>query len=287
MEVARHVVIDMSDLHCGHRLGLLNPKTKIMQGCTTDLCDVALGVVQRRLWRAYKDHMNAAAAIAGDDQVTLVFKGDLTHGTKHKEGLAYICLADQLAVAFWCIMPWFERNLNIKKIVIVEGTEAHTHYSSTESLLSMWLASHYPNIDIIYTGHGLLETEAMLLDMAHHGAHPGSRCWLDGNSLRLYGNDILISNLMEGTEPPRVVSRAHFHEYRHEVVRRVQRGREWTIDLFLTPSYCGLTGYGRKATRSMPYLVNGMVVHEIRGGLYNYHPLMEKVDLRTVVRLYE
>lgn len=282
---ARYVVADLSDLHCGHRLGLLNPSTTILEGCSTDLCEVALGPTQKRLWRIYDEHVSAVADMAGTDPVVLVFKGDLTHGTKHKEGLAYICLADQLAIAFWCIVPWLERCPNVQKIVIIEGTEAHTHYSSTERILSLWLKSHYYNIEVVYTGHGLLKINDVELDMAHHGAHPGSKIHLQNNNLIAYGRDTLLHHLTENTRPPNLISRGHFHEYRHAKYLHWARGREWEIDLFITPSYCGMTGYARKATKSMPVEVNGMVAHEVCGNYLMSYEFLEPHDVRTVVEV--
>lgn len=282
----RRLVALLSDLHCGNRLGLLNPETVLLE--EDELGDLVeytpeLGPTQQYLWPLYTSHVDKVAEMAGKDEVIVMVPGDLTHGTKYKEGLSQLRVSDQVAIAFWCLRLWLEHpKLNVKRVRILRGTGSHTEDGSAESLVAMLLQQAFPKHDTQVLYHGLFDVDGVTFDVAHHGPGPGIRVWTDGNQLRLYLRSLMLRELLDGNAPPRVVARAHFHRWGWETARVESQGTSYESDIIALPSYCGINGFGRQATRSIHHQTHGLAACEVIDGvLAGIHPLKKTLDLRT------
>ena len=105
--------------------------------------------------------------------------------------------------------------------------------------------------------------------------------------MRYYATSCALEHLRWGRAIPRLILRAHYHDYRRETVYRqhVEKdGRviEKATDIVVTPSYSGLTEHGRQVTRSTHWLINGLIAIEVEGGrLREIHPFINMIDLRT------
>lgn len=267
------LAVCLSDLHCGHRLGLLAPDTKLMEATQ------ALGVTQRYLWALYQRQMTNILSRKQD--VVLFVNGDLTHGLKYGEGCFTQDVYEQCLVATKCLEPWLERG--IQTVRIIQGTASHTMEGATENIIADLLAANYPRADVGIVGHGLFDVEGRTFDIAHHGPSKGIREWTSGNQCRYYLRSLMLAEIGLDNEPPDWVVRSHYHSYLPpERVNAAGR----TSEIVLTPSFCGMNGHGRQATRSQHVQTHGMVLWRIgEGGACQFEPMVETLDLRTVQRL--
>jgi hypothetical protein len=96
----------------------------------------------------------------------------------------------------------------------------------------------------------------------------------------------MTDEVMRGRVPPRVVLRAHYHQYQRETVRVPSGDAEAVTDGILTPAYCGLSEFAQQATRSAYLIGCGLVALEIVDGrLVDVHAMTRVVDLRREERL--
>lgn len=281
----RKFVVFISDEHAGHKLGLMNPKVVLhdidYRGNITPWTPRPTAV-QKYLWKTYSQDMQSVIQLAGDDPIVLVNAGDLTQGNAFKNQLVSTRLADQISIAVANLRPWCELP-NVTAIRLIEGTGVHVFGENSAAILvSDQLQAKYPHIDIKVTRHSELTITPgpVLLDVAHHGPGSGSRKWLEGNILRYYLVDILLTHLANGTIPPRWVFRAHYHRWKRETVR-IEGVRDVVADIVLLASYCWLDEHAQKVTRSVPLITHGLAVLECTGDGQTLHAFKRTVDLRT------
>jgi len=278
---ARLVVV-VSDLHCGHRLGLLAPDTELLEESSTpedpETWIPSLGPTQRYLWDLYSEHLQAVTGRGAE--VTVIVNGDLTHGVRYGEGLFTGSIYDQCVVAEKCLEPWLE--LGASALRIVRGTASHTVEGSTESLIAGKLKASYPEANVGIAGHGLFAIGQVFFDVAHHGPSRGIREWTSGNQARYYLRSLMFGEIGRGRRPPDWVIRSHYHTYLPP--ERVNAGG-YTSEIVLTPSYCGMNGHGRQATRSQHVQTHGLIVFEVEGARCHCEPMIETMDLRSAETL--
>jgi hypothetical protein len=114
----------------------------------------------------------------------------------------------------------------------------------------------------------------------------GSREWLKGNIARFYLRDLMLAELKLGNTPPKLVLRAHVHDYTVETLVELWGEREVTSKLYLLPSFCGVSDYVRKMSQSKFIVRNGMIAFEIIDGVIcRVYPLIKAKDLRTHERI--
>ena len=278
---ARRILVVLSDLHCGHRLGLLAPGTELLEidaNGNVMAWTPSLGPTQQYLWDLYESQI--ASIMERGQDVTVIVNGDLTHGTKYRDQLFTEGIHDQCIVAERCLTPWLDAG--VKTLRIIRGTASHTLEGSTEGMVASLLAKGYPKADIAIVGHGLFEVGGVLFDVAHHGPSKGIREWTSGNQARYYLRSLMLSEIGRDRKPPDWVVRSHFHSYMPpERVNTAGR----TSEIVLTPSYCGMNGHGRQATRSQHVQTHGLVLFEIGEGQCRFEPMVATLDLRTAQQL--
>jgi len=280
----RLIVVLLSDLHTGHKLGLLNPETPLADEHGESYTP-SLNTTQRYLWELYNSHIDAVAALADGCPVLLVLNGDLTHGTVHDAHLCLVSIHDQILGAVWNVRPWYERtDLRLEHVRVIVGTASHTWEGSAEALIAESLAARY-TVDTkarYHTNIGLIQQRGQVIDCAHHGPFPGSRKWLEGNAATYYLRSAMFDELIEGRIPPIVYARAHYHTYLHVGPVRVRRqGRDVESRLIVTPSYSGTDDYTRRVTRSVATIDHGLVALEFDDGLKAVHPFFQELDIRS------
>jgi len=286
----RKLLVIFSDMQSGHKLGLLNPDVvfseKDEEGNPVSW-QPRPTAIQDYLWELFSGHVVDIRDLADGSPIVLIHNGDLTHGDKHKAILVSNRIADQFLIATANFAPFLELP-NLEAIRLTSGTPAHTFLFDTAPILvSELLCKARPGLDVRVIHHGLLDIEGVLTDYAHHGPSPGIREWTSGNQLRYYATSCVSEHLRWGRSVPRLIVRSHYHDYRRETVYRQhvkEGGRviEKATDIIVTPSYSGLTEHGRQVTRSIHWLVNGLVAVEIENGkLREVYPLCGMIDLRT------
>jgi hypothetical protein len=284
----------VADAHGGHRLGLLNPDTQLLdldwiaEGEDEDEAEEVwytpeLTETQVYLWELYEqciaDHMREAHGL----DVPVWFNGDVTNGNKHPSGILSTRIADQVMIGYYNALPWF-RYRNVKRMRFVVGTEAHNlGQASTEILLVEMLRREFPDKDIRLVNHHLADVSGVLLDVAHHGPGPGSREWLHGNVARYYLRDHLWAEWKDGIYPPRLYVRAHYHAWVRETMHESFGRKPGTFDLIVCPSMAGMNEFARQVTKSEYRLTNGIVslaVDKEKRELCRLEPLIDRRDLR-------
>ncbi len=270
------------DMHCGHKYGLLNPDTTLYQ---TDECGEPAPYkpnpteTQKVAWHEYRSNLDKMVGWAGDDEIIVVHAGDATNGTVHSEGNSTTRIADQIIMAYDCLLPWLEMP-NVTHMRLVAGTGAHDFGESSADILLAKMLRDATGKDVQHVEHSLLSIQGVDIDVAHHGPSGGTRPWLHGNSARYYLRGIMEQSIHMGDDPPRIVIRAHYHTYVPETLT-VLGYKRWTSDLIVLPSYCGPTKYAQKATKSMPYISFGTIGVDITDGrLTEIRPFVTTYDLR-------
>ena len=98
----RHPAL-VADAHGGHRLGLLNPDTQLLdlEWSTDDepaWYTPALTETQRYLWELYEKCIAEHMKEAGSRDVPVWFNGDVTNGNKHPSGILSTRISDQVMI---------------------------------------------------------------------------------------------------------------------------------------------------------------------------------------------
>ncbi|NLH79041.1 MAG: hypothetical protein GX465_18635 [Acidobacteria bacterium] len=282
----RKVIAVVSDTHGGHRLGLLNPETVLYEedaeGNLTPYTP-KLTATQTYLWDLYLDTIAEVRDYAGDDMLILIHNGDITQGVRYPEHLVSTRLADQITIGTQNLRPWFLL-ADVRWARLSKGTGSHVlGEGSSEIMIAEQLSALFPDADIQAVYHGLLDVDGVEVDYAHHGPYPGSRAWLRGNVARYDLRSMMLDVLSSGKTPPRVVLRAHYHQWiPPETLGLEFMGEMFWSTLALTPSFCGMGSHGHQATRSTAQQTHGMITLEIVDGrLGEIRAFKRSMDLRT------
>ena len=265
----RSVVVDITDMHAGHGLGLLNPETVLIRAEPEKGQDEAWTpeptVTQQRLWRLYTGALERIAAFAGADPVVVFHGGDATNGDVYPNGIiAGTTYSDQRAIAVKNLEP-LARLPTLQAMRLVTGTYVHVH-DSAEAKIANALREKVPGANIGICHHARVTVGGVVFDVAHHGAHPGTRDWLHGNVALYYLRDRVYRDRRHGVEPARAYLRHHYHTWVQMSLHERWKGQRCTSELFVVPSMCGFTDHARQVTRSDPFLTNGLLMWEIVDG---------------------
>jgi len=281
----RVIVLLVADEHAGNKLGLMNPDVVLHQLDETGRLvewRPPLGALQSKLWAWFTGDVSKVAELAGGDEIIYVHQGDVVQGTKHRVQQVGDREANQLLIAVANQEPILSLP-NVGEVRFVAGTAAHDGIGASRvSEVVKVLSLQYPKVHFETLYHGVLNVDGCRVDYAHHGPHPGSRYWLEGNALLWYVRDLVVQDLIRRRDPPRVFTRAHQHAWRHAPYCTMVDGAERQFDGILLPAWCGMQDYAYKVVRSAPWQAFGMVALEVVGGeLAGVHPFTHELDLRT------
>lgn len=282
----RTILAVCSDLHGGHRHGLLNPETVLHEydenGNVVDDYNPPLTPVQKYLWKQYTLWVNEIGELAGRSRLIVSLNGDMTAGDKHKDLLVSDRMSDQVIIARYNLEPWFGLK-TMGTMRIVKGTGAHNFGEGSSELIMTELArAFHPKVDVSASDHALPAIDGMEVDISHHGPPPGSRNWLEGNEARYYLRSLMMDEFSAGRVPPRLIFRGHYHRYIQETLTIQFGGKFHTSTLIITPSFTFPNGYTRQVARSPSRVTHGMVVAEIVDGkLLGVVPMLNTLDIRT------
>lgn len=240
-----------------------------------------LTAVQEFVWESYLEDLDNVKRLADGAPIVVLCNGDLTHGKAYPDHLVDTSVTGQLEIAFQALQPLMALP-NLRTVRFASGTGSHIFRGQTSALQTTnRLRLQRPAIDIETVFHGLGSIDGYTIDYSHHGPSAGIRLWTRGNQLRYYLKDIMMEDIANGREPPKMVTRGHYHNYWPESVW-VLGEKDWKSDIILLPSYCGMSEYGRQATRSRSSFSVGLVAFEIVDGkLAGIHPFRRTPDLRT------
>jgi hypothetical protein len=138
-------MVVLSDLHCGHILGLTPPSWHYQYD------NIELGHIADMQNEAWKWYTNAIKRV-GKDVDILVINGDLIDGRGDKSGSTELITSDrarQVSIGVECIQQW-----DAKQIFMTRGTPYHTgKYEQFEDLAAEKLGAYIDNsLDIKVNG---------------------------------------------------------------------------------------------------------------------------------------
>ncbi len=281
-QLKKRYVLAEADTHSGHKLGLCNPLTKVLDADTGTAQLLELGIFQQYLWQERTKYIKNAFDIIRSHPCTYILNGDVTHGNGHTEQLMGSLISYQFTIAHYNLLPIIERR-NVRTIRLMSGTGVHSFGEGTaEITVAERLQADFKRKDIGVLAHGRLEIGGGIFDVSHHGPSGGSRWWLEGNTARYHLRDRMMRDLSIGLEPAHVYLYAHYHTDIHEVLRIVWNGRVYRSHLVVLPSWCGLGEYARKVTKSTPIIENGLYLFEINDGRVTvYDEFVSRFDTRV------
>lgn len=284
----RQVIFDISDPHSAHKLGLLNPETKLYTQTPHGIKKVEINFneVNEYLWNLYVNKCIAKAIEYADgDDVVLFVTGDVTAGEKYTQEVISPLISHQLEMAKDIYLPWFEYK-NVKSVRFASGTGSHVFgVGSAEILVAEYLKPYFPKVDIGVVFHGLAKIgdTGVKIDYAHHGPYGGSRNWLRGNVARYYLQSLMQDELDAGNIPPQLVLRGHYHTPVEESYTKRCNGHKYRSQIVIAPSMCILDDFARQKTQSTFRITNGIYCFEIVDGQLGLpYEISETMDLRTV-----
>ena len=262
----REIFVFESDSHAGMTYGLMYPDTQLIEEThdgKREYYTPAQREIQKLLCEIRENNLKLAKSIAGKDPITYFHNGDITHGTKYPEFLVSTAMSAQLTIARRNLQEMYSVLGDKTKTVLIEGTGAHNFgEGSAEVMLYEELKGKHP---IMHHRHMMYNSNGFRIDIAHHGAGVGIRQWTKGNAMRYYTASIMIEDLVNGTEPPDLVVRGHFHTHHTEVLQVGELRRKETRIINL-PAMCGMNTHSRQATRSTSYVSFGLCIVEVIDG---------------------
>lgn len=287
---ARRIVVLRGDTHSGQDGGLKNPATLLPEYSINEEGDrvldgwepVRLSPFQKRMWAWHEEARAQMISLADGDPMTMIEMGDLTHGGYFKDDAEEAGMSDQYFLSKSSLMPWLEMP-QLEGIYFTRGSGVHTWFKAAETLLTHELKAEFPKTTIKLADHWMLNIDGVILDVAHHGTHPGKRAWLRGNEFMIYIRSLLIDAATEGGPVPDVVLRGHKHEFTRTWATYQVASKYWECLGIITPPMAYINAYAVMATQSISRLSIGMVALEIiNGKLHKVHPFVHWIDLRTM-----
>lgn len=281
----RCILAIVSDLHSGHRYGLLSPETVLEEidenGDVVGDYHPKLNKVQTYLWKLYTTQIESIGKYANGDEIVVILNGDLTAGVKYPQMLVSDRVSDQVIIGEYNVYPWY--SINPTAVRVIKGTGAHNlNFGSSEITITRMLQHKFPETNTKVVDHSLLNLGGMNIDAAHHGPYTGSRTWLKGNVARYYLQSSMLEEIAAGKHPPRLYIRSHYHEEIEESVVIKANGNRYKSTIIVTPSFCFIDDHARQVARSPSRVTHGMAMIEIVDGeILRYDPMIRTIDIRT------
>jgi hypothetical protein len=244
------LAVILSDLHAGGTTALMPPGFHTREGN-----EIGLNAVQKWLWDAWEDSWKWFDDLAGGDPWAMVINGDVIDGDHH--GTSQIWSRDESdhGIAAYHLLKDHARRAT--SVYLTQGTESHTH--GFESALAYQLhslgaqvrmpdgyAGAWPTLD--------LEIAGTYIKADHHiGAT--TRSYLESSALSIALADMRLRCARAGHRVPRVVIRAHRHQYGYF--------EDGYGAIVITPCWQQLTRFGHKVVPGA-VLQTGLVVLDWR-----------------------
>jgi len=281
----RKIGFVLADTHGGNSFGLLSPGTFVKMekpdGEQVDY-ELPLNPVQVYLNGIFEWLLEVAKEYAQGDEILFIHNGDLTQGGVHGS-LISPSESVQETVGARNLQRAIDALPTCKAVRIIKGTGVHVFGSGdSESKVGEFLSISNPGKDVRVLYHNNPTYNGVTLDLAHHGPPTGRHAWLEGNEARYYLRSLMTTELMAGRVPPRLVMRAHYHNFVKETISMMVNGSEVESTIVVCPSLCCLDDYARKVVKS-PYLITlgGTFFETIDGRLTNVKVAIKTLDVRT------
>lgn len=298
----RKILLAISDMHAGHKVGLCSPYTVLediesgeVRKFNPELGAFETEVVEEKIkynptlnepqklsWEIFDWGIKEAFKVADKSEVMVLHDGDPIQGSCPMFQRMTSRLSDQVLIALANFEPIMSHD-NVKYVRFGVGSSIHELGEGTASfIVAEALRAKYPKKDIKTVYHGLTTYGGIDIDFAHVGAPPGSRAWLEGNELRYYLRSIMMKEIMAGHKPPDIIFRGHYHIYKREFLEINVNGNVHGSWIVMLPGWMYKDDYVRRSTRSDYKQTFGVIAVEIiNGQIYQTHKFTQTLDLRT------
>lgn len=220
---------------------------------------------------------------ADGDEIVLCHNGDITNGDRHGGNIPETTREDQRIIARDNMRPYLQLP-NVKKARLMTGTAVHVP-ECAEARVAHHLRREMGK-DVQSCHHARFTIDSEVVEVAHHGAYPGSRDWLRGNVALYHLKDRIYRDRRSGLTPARVYAYGHFHQRVYATVKDTWVRECYQHDLVIVPAFSGLDDYVRKGARSPPIIQAGIVVLEfVDSKLRSIQEFIKEQDLRKEEKL--
>lgn len=282
--MATHLIAALSDLHAGSTVAVAPPEPIELDDGGHYLPNKA----QKWMWGLWEDAWGEFYGRMLDryqpDTQTLVLNGDMVDGDHHRTPQIVSPLEGiHFRIAHECLKRGPMQH-GFDRVHMIRGTESHVGRGAgmEEGLARALMKQHgFPIVEDPDTGTATsywrrIDIDGVRIDVRHHG-RMGQRAHTKDSYIRWYAQDIWLSHIRDGDEPPDLALRSHFHQYADS--GRMHKVRTRVVAL---PAWQLLTAYTHRITvEELGEL--GIVVFVVRDGqLLEPEPCLYSPERPTV-----
>ena len=192
--------IQVSDLHCGSKVGLCPPEVELGSG------NVVLhgsNLHQEWLWAVWQELTQRVIGLISGAPAILFVNGDATEGSHHRNGSDLIDADIQLhtTMAAECLKPLASK---CQKIFVTKGTECHT-LNMEDVLADLLKAEKRKALE-----KWLIEINGCLIDATHH-MPTTTRAYLEAGAMSIVLGNSRVNAIRAGHQPAQIYLRGHRH----------------------------------------------------------------------------
>lgn len=218
------LLVDVSDLHCGSRVGLMPPEVLLDDG---NVITHGENKVQIFLWEKWLLFWQMVAEIVKDDPFILLINGDIIEGIHHgSQDVVASKKREHSRIAQEVIRPIAARAFDT---LLIKGTECHVGDVEMDVAAALGLRPAQDKT--------LFEVNGCLCDAAHH-IGTTSRAYLEATAMSVSAGNARLNSLRAGQRAAQVFLRAHRHCGGHF--------SDGSATLVITPAWQFLTRHGFK-----------------------------------------
>lgn len=275
------LLVAVSDLHCNSTIGLC-PSEGVEFDEGGRYIPSHAQEWQWDRWLSFWDTVDQERRRT-KSRLFLLFNGDLVDGIAHHGNTSFITAnagIQQYVAEQTLLVP---KKLKPERVWVVRGTEVHVGSGGyNEEALAKWLrAEREPEAHTWSRWIARLNLYGVRIDARHHG-RVGTRPWTRANAPNALAQEIVLSHVERGLDPPHLALRSHKHTYADTFNNYVTR----VISL---PAWQLATPYAHKVvTEQVMADIGGVLVYIHPDGTYEatarlYRPPPAPEDIEEVV----
>jgi len=247
--------IVISDMHTGHKQGLVNPDSKLDEDVP-----IPLYPIPESLWNITEKVRDWVNTNCKKYDKWLINLGETTQGNLHKDDLLTAEMHLQFKWAAEAMYPFLDMK-GMKGARFLQATSWHEYGDGSSSkLMAETLKSKYPKLDIKQMNQSRMVVGDTLFEWTHHGSSTSKRKYLEGNSAFLDAKDRIIQHIIERKKCPDLTFTAHTHKPSKATASILSEGTYINNTQVITPPMCGAGCYSRKVANPSVYYVGMHVV---------------------------
>jgi hypothetical protein len=203
--MSKHLVVVISDLHCGSTVGLSPERWEQDDGGF-----YAASPAQKWLLERWEQFWETVRSMKRGRELTVVVNGDIVEGSRFGQ-ISTVSAETMEYVAGEMLKP--VRKM-AKRLYLIRGTPVHVKSGpGAEEQVGRTIGSE--KIGRNYSAQTLaLNVGGVRFNFSHHPASAGGKLpWTRGTGVRSVAMQIFFNYKEHGEEPPDIVVRSHLHVY--------------------------------------------------------------------------